>query len=79
MPTIKDRIILAIGDDTIERPRAIQRAAQTNEHHVVHVLYAMQKQGLVEFKLKKDLYSPGKNLTRIRLTDKGQELRRKLK
>lgn len=80
MTTIKDRLILGIADKVIERPRELQHAAQTNEHHVVHALYSLQKDGLTTFQAKRNLHSPGKNLTKIRLTERGvqkyKELRR---
>jgi DNA-binding MarR family transcriptional regulator len=69
--TIKDRLILGIGMTTVERPRQLQRAANADEHNVVHALYRLEKDGLTEFKVKKSAHSPGRNLTRIRLTDKG--------
>lgn len=78
--TIKDRLVLGIGLTVVERPRELQHAAGTNEHHVVHALYSMEKAGLTEFKVRKNKHSPGRNLTAIRLTDKGiaryKELRR---
>lgn len=73
MASVKHRIIAAIGDGTIERPRELQRASGTDEHSVVHVLYALQKDGLVSFKKKKSVHSPGINLTRIKLTDAGRK------
>lgn len=77
--TIKERLILAIGFDTIERPRQLQKPAGTNEHHVVHVLYRLEKDGLTEFKVKKNIHSSGKNLTRIRLTPQGIERYKELR
>lgn len=76
--TVKARIIQAIGLDVIERPRQLQQAAGTNEHHVVHTLYNLEKQGLVEYKVKRNIHSPGRNLTGIKLTDKGITLWRQL-
>ena len=76
--TIKDRLILAIGLTTVERPRELQKAAETNEHHVVHALYSMGKDGLTSFKVKRNAHSPGRNLTKIKLTDKGIERYREL-
>lgn len=80
MTTIKERLILGIADRTVERPRELQQAAGTNEHHVVHALYRLQKDGLAEFKTGYGIHSPGKNLTKIRLTERGvkkyKELRR---
>lgn len=78
MTTIKDRLILGIAERTIERPRELQQAAQTNEHHVVHALYRLQKDGLADFKTGRNIHSPGKNLTKIRLTPKGIEKLRSL-
>lgn len=69
--TVKNRIINGIGLDVIERPRQLQRAAQADEHNVVHVLYMLEKQGLVTFRKKRSLHSPGINLTDIRLTRQG--------
>ena len=71
--TIKDRLVLGIGLTVVERPRHLQQAAGTNEHHVVHALYRMEKDGLTEFKTRRNLHSPGKNLTAIKLTPKGVE------
>ena len=76
--TIKDRLIVAIGLTTIERPRELQLAAGTNEHHVVHALYRLEKDGLTAFKTRRNIHSPGKNLTKIHLTDKGIERFREL-
>jgi len=72
--TVKTRILNGIGLDVIERPRQLQTAAGTSEHHVVHELYSMKTQGLVEFRRKKNLHSTGINLTDIRLTKKGIQL-----
>jgi DNA-binding PadR family transcriptional regulator len=78
--TIKDRLILAIGVTTVERPRELQKPTHTDEHSIVHALYRLEKDGLTEFKVKRNAHAPGRNLTRIRLTSKGiekyEELRR---
>lgn len=79
MTTIKDRLILGIADRVIERPRELQQAAQTNEHHVVHALYSLQKEGLTTFQAKHNIHSPGKNLTKIRLTERGIRKYKELK
>ena len=71
--TVKARIILGIGERTIGRPRELQQPAGTDEHHVVHVLYTLQKQGLVDFKRKRGVDRPGINLTDIHLTPKGKK------
>ena len=71
MHPLKDRLILGIGLQVVERPRELQRAAGQDEHHVVHTLYSMQRQGLVEYKRKHNLNSPGVNLTSIKLTKRG--------
>lgn len=71
--TVKTRIIRGIGYDVIERPRQLQHAAGTNEHHIVHELYMLQKQGIVAYKVKKNLHAAGRNLTAIRLTPKGRD------
>ena len=76
--TVKTRMIRAIGLDTIERPRQLQLAAGTNEHHIVHELYMLQKQGLVEYRVRRNIHAAGRNLTDIRLTRKGQALWRQL-
>lgn len=78
MSSIKHRLIQSIGLQVIERPRQLQLQAQEDEHNIVHVLYRLQKQGLVEFRKKRSLHSPGMNLTDIRLTDKGREVYRQL-
>lgn len=75
--TVKDRIIAAIGDQTIERPRELQLAADQNEHHIVHVLYSLNKQGLVKFRQKRSVHSPGVNLTNIKLTPAGKRMLKK--
>ena len=72
--TVKTRILNGIGLNVIERPRELQKAAGTSEHNVVHELYAMKTQGLVEFRRKKNLHSRGVNLTDIRLTREGIKL-----
>jgi DNA-binding MarR family transcriptional regulator len=71
MASVKDRLILGIGLEIVHRPRQLQLAANTDEHSVVHVLYSLQKQGLVEFRRKRSADSPGLNLVDIRLTSKG--------
>lgn len=77
--TIKDRLILAIGLDVIERPRELQVPTQTDEHSIVHALYRLEKDGLSEFKVKRNVHSPGRNLTNIHLTNKGIERLRELR
>lgn len=77
--TIKTRLIRAIGLDTVERPRQLQQAAKTNEHHVVHALYTLEKQGLVEYRVRRNVHSSGRNLTDIHLTPKGVEVWRTMK
>jgi hypothetical protein len=72
--TVKLRIINGIGLDIIERPRQLQKAARADEHHVVHVLHTLEKQGLVTFRKKRSMHSPGVNLTDIRLTREGIKL-----
>ncbi len=69
--TVKDRVILGIGLTVIERPRQLQAVAQTDEHSIVHTLYRLEKDGLTEFKIKRNAHSAGKNVTAIRLTSKG--------
>jgi hypothetical protein len=71
MPSIKHRLILGIANQTIARPRQLQQAAETDEHHVVHALYSLQRQGLVEYKRKRNADATGINLTDIKLTKKG--------
>lgn len=71
MNSVKDRIIVGIGLDVVERPRQLQQAAGTDEHHVVHELYRLQKQGLTAFDRRRNLHRPGLNLTKIRLTERG--------
>ena len=77
---IKDRTLLAIGLDVIERPRELQIPVDADEPELVHTIYRLNREGFAEFKTKKNLHSPGKNLTKIRLTKQGQkryeELRR---
>lgn len=78
--TIKHRIILGIGAlQVVQRPRALQRIADTNEHHIVHVLYSLQKSGLVEYKKRRNADSPGMNLMDIKLTPKGHKLYEELR
>jgi DNA-binding MarR family transcriptional regulator len=71
MASVKDRLILGIGLQVIDRPRELQRAAGTDEHNVVHILYRLQKQGLVEYRRARNIDSPGINLKGIHLTPKG--------
>lgn len=71
MTTIKDKLVLSIGLDVIERPRALQQSAQTDEHNIVHGLYSLQRDGLTEFKRRRGKDSPGTNLSKIRLTPRG--------
>jgi hypothetical protein len=77
--TVKTRLIRAIGHQTIQRPRQLQNPVNAAEHDIVHELYALQKQGLVAYKTKRNIHSPGKNLTNIRLTKQGQALLRGMK
>lgn len=78
--TVKNRIILGLGDlQKIERPRELQHYAGTNEHHIVHELYQMEKQNLVSYKIKRNVHSAGKNLTGIHLTPKGKDIYREIK
>ena len=72
--TVKTRILAGIGLNVIERPRELQKAAGTAEHHVVHELYALEKQGLVAYTIKRNAHSAGRNLTNIRLTKQGIKL-----
>lgn len=72
--SIKHRLILAIGLNVVERPRNLSRDAGADEHNVVHVLYRLQKQRLIEYKTRKNQFAPGTNLTRIQLTPKGKAL-----
>ena len=76
--TIKDRVILAIGLDVIERPRQLQVKASSDEHSIVHTLHRLEIDGLSEFKVKRSVHSPGRNLTNIKLTRKGIERFREL-
>ena len=78
MSSIKDRLILGIGLNVIERPRELQSAANNGEHSIVHELHVLRKQGLVACKVRKNLHSSGRNLTDIRLTPKGIERYREL-
>lgn len=78
MNSVKDRIIVGIGLDVVERPRALQQAAGTDEHHVVHELYSLQRQGLTTFTRRRNMHRPGLNLTKIRLTPRGVERYREL-
>lgn len=74
--SIKQDLIRGIGLNVIERPRELQGACEGSpgEHKIVHQLYRLQKQGLVEFRTKRNLHSPGNNLTSIRLTPQGARL-----
>ena len=69
--TVKLRILNGIGLNVINRPRQLQQTAKTDEHNVVHTLYLLEKQGLVTFRKKRSIHSPGINLTDIRLTRQG--------
>ena len=72
--TVKLRILSGIGLNVVNRPRQLQQAAKTDEHNVVHTLYMLEKLGLVTFRKKKSIHSPGVNLTDIRLTRQGIKL-----
>ena len=74
MSSIKTRLIQGIGLQVIDRPRKLQLQVGDDEHNIVHVLYRLQKQGLVEFRTRRSVHSPGMNLTHIRLTPKGREV-----
>lgn len=69
--TIKHRLILGIGREKIFRPRELQQAAETDEHHVVHALYLLREEGLVKFKVKMNAHRPGRNIYDIHLTQRG--------
>jgi len=69
--TVKERVIIGIGLSTVTRPRALQQTANTDEHHIVHTLYRLEKDDLVQFKTRRNMHSAGKNLTAIHLTPKG--------
>ena len=73
MKGIKDRVVLAIGLTEVERPRQLQLRVDADEHDIVHSLYRLEKEGLTEFKVKRNAHSPGRNLTKIRLTKQGKE------
>lgn len=72
--TVKLRILNGIGLNVIERPRQLQQVAKADEHNVVHTLYMLERQGLVTFRKKRSIHSPGVNLTDIRLTRQGIKL-----
>lgn len=76
--TVKTRIIQGIGLNVIERPRELQKIAGTNEHHIVHELYSLQKQGLVAYKVRRNAHSAGRNLTAIKLTPQGIDYYKRL-
>ena len=76
---IRDRVILAIGTRTIERPRELQIPADGGEHEIVHVLYALRNSGLVAFKRGRNIHAPGINLTDIHLTKQGMTYYRRLR
>lgn len=72
MPSVKQKIILGIGLQVIERPRELQIHTDTDEHNIVHVLYSLKKDGLVEFRTRRSAHAAGLNLTDIKLTRNGQ-------
>jgi hypothetical protein len=77
--TVKARIIRGVGDlQKVDRPRQLQHYAGTNEHHIVHELYLLKQQGIVDCKVRNNVHSAGKNLTSIKLTSKGKDLYRKM-
>ena len=77
--TVKTRMILAIGETTISRPRELQYPCGTDEHHIVHELYSLQKQGLATFNTRRNVHAPGQNLLKIRLSKRGLEEYRRLR
>jgi hypothetical protein len=68
---IKERILLAVGTTIVERPRNLQLSVDADEHSITHTLYRLNRDGLLQFKTRKNLHSTGMNLTKIRLTKQG--------
>lgn len=73
MSTIKQRILIGIArhGGRVNNPKQLVPHAQTDVHNVVHVLWRLQKQGLITFSQNKQrsLTVP----TKIALTPKGQQ------
>lgn len=78
MTTIKDRLILGIGRrQPVADPHDLKIDAQTGVHDIVHVLWRLQKDGMVIFQERK----PGRSSSiprNIELTPTGQERYREL-
>lgn len=71
--TIKERLLLAIAeaglvDDSIE----LQPAAGVDQHNLIHVLYSLNRAGLVDFRIRKRARRQ-QLVQRIRLTGPGRE------
>lgn len=72
MPTIKDRLLIGIADQgRVKRARDLQLPVGSDEHNIIHVLYALNKQGLIAFRL--DKRGSTQEPQRIKLTPRGAE------
>lgn len=70
--TIKDRLLTAIAAaGLVADSRDLQPAAGTDQHNLIHVLYSLNRVGLVSFRLRKRGRS--QLVQRIELTDRGRE------
>ena len=68
--TIKDRLLIGIVTmGRVDRPRDLRAYAQTDQHNLTHVLWGLQKQGLITFRETKS--STLTMLTAIKPTAKG--------
>lgn len=69
--TTKVRLLTAIAGKTVENAEYLVLPAKTDIHNITHVLWAMQKQGLVTF--RETRHDSFRRLTDIRLTPKGNK------
>lgn len=73
MPTAKERLLLAtykLGP-RVPRARLLQLESEMDEHSLIHVLYSLNRQGLLAFRLdKRGTVQEPRN---IKLTKRGLE------
>lgn len=73
MTTIKDRILVALARiGTAHTAKDLMPICGTDHHNITHVIWRLQKEGLVTFSESATKSKVGRKVvTRIRLTDAG--------
>jgi hypothetical protein len=71
MPSIKDKVLIGISQlPKQNNPKDLQILTGNDMHNIVHIVYALNRQGLVGFRLnKRRLQVP----TNLYLTKQGQK------